>query len=208
MFGKGGYRVYKAELQTAEIGPLFRVLRKRVIFLLITSTAIYCQMNLHFGNFPHPSSCSRIVENCQNAKSLGKKLLWNWLNYRVLFSESLNFFMGLPWKIYHWLFVPDIYKYIGSPKIIIDQKPNEKFFTRNPNSKYQRILQSPWDSGTHHIRYGSNLKNLTLHFWKVAKMRHLGLHWKVFHGAFVPYLFPDIYIQGVFLLFRPENNYV
>ena len=47
--------------------------------------------------------------------------------------------------------------YIGSPKkktVLISpkklwQNPNEKFFTRNPNSKYQRILKSSCDSGTH-----------------------------------------------------------
>ena len=27
-----------------------------------------------FSNFPHPSRCSRSVENCQNAKSFGKKM--------------------------------------------------------------------------------------------------------------------------------------
>ena len=29
---------------------------------------------------------------------------------------------------------------------------------------------------------------------KVAKMRYLGLPWTIFHGVFVPHLFPDIYI--------------
>ena len=44
---------------------------------LIHSTAIFCQMTLHFGNFPEPLNMSSILENCQNAKSFGKKWLWN-----------------------------------------------------------------------------------------------------------------------------------
>ena len=35
-------------------------------------------------------------------------------------------------------------------------------FPKNPNSKYQGILRSPWDSVTHGL--GSTLKNLTLTF--------------------------------------------
>ena len=35
-------------------------------------------------------------------------------------------------------------------------------FPKNPNSKYQGILKSPWDSVTHGL--GSTLKNLTLTF--------------------------------------------
>ena len=129
----------------------------------------------------------------------------------MVFFRKFDFLWVYPEKfnidLLSQLFFPDtdMYTYRKSSKNY-GPKTNENFFTRNPNSKHQRILQSPWDSGTHHIRYGSNLKNLTLDFWKVAKMRHLGLHWKVFHGAFVPHLFPDIYIQGVFLLFRSKNN--
>ena len=67
---------------------------------------------------------------------------------------------------------PDIYMYIGSPKKFLAKNPIKIF------SPWHRNLSSP----------------LTWDFWKVAKMRHLGLPWKFFYGAFVPHLFPDIYI--------------
>ena len=42
--------------------------------------------------------------------------------------------LGLPWKIFRWVFVPhllhDIYIYLGSHRRIMGLKPNENFFTR------------------------------------------------------------------------------
>ena len=90
------------------------------------------------------------MENCQNVKSFGKKLLCEWLSYGVFFSEILNSFWVYPEKFniaflsqiffltYIYIGSPKqihgvlvlIYIYLGSHRRILNQKPNEKFFTR------------------------------------------------------------------------------
>ena len=56
------------------------------------------------------------------------------------------------------------------PNILWAKYPMEIF------SAWHRILRSP----------------LKWNLWKVTKMRHFGLPWKVFYGAFVPHIFPDM----------------
>ena len=48
-----------------QIGPRHEIGKKKC-FCEVNSTANFCQMTLHFGNFPHSVNISKDVENCLN----------------------------------------------------------------------------------------------------------------------------------------------
>ena len=173
---KGGYRVSKS---------LFRVLLMWVTFCLISSTAIFSKWFCIMAIF----HILRDVHGVWKIAKIKSHLAENGCGTDLImfFSpENFNFFMGLPWKILHWLFVLQFFS--GHLHICMYIKEVLKM-TNNPMKNFSLwhcTLRSPlkWD------------------FWKVAKMRHLGLPWKVFNGAFVP---PAL-ISWHFYIFRKSQT--
>ena len=119
--------------------------------------------------------------------------------------------------------------YLGSQRRVMGQKPNKNFFTRNPSSKYQIILKSLWDSGTHQVQVltltfcfkmfpdiyvyiGSPIMGQNpMNFFALApcfkvtpqsgQNEIFGSTLKNFHGVFVPHLFPS------YIFKKSQTNY-
>ena len=89
-----------------------------------------------FGNFPHTLTHRGCVENCQTSQKWLQFLKTGEFENNIFFTFLDFFLLGLPWKIFHWLFAPKFFPdsptFIVTPKKKFGTKTRWKFFTVAP----------------------------------------------------------------------------